>query len=105
VRGSGADETAAIQEIVGAGALKLKSDMLENKNSLLSSHLEYLRDEIEHFAGEIARLEKLRAEYETDAGYINNRLDKLNAENRDLESLIKREDSAMRKEKPDGNKL
>jgi septal ring factor EnvC (AmiA/AmiB activator) len=97
VRDSGADKTAAIQEIVRAGALRHKSDMIEKKNSSLSSQIEYLRDEIKHFTTEIMRLEKLQNEYETDAEYINNRLNKLNAENKEHEALLKQQSTALRK--------
>jgi len=98
VSDSGVDEMAAIQEIVRAGVLRLKSDMIEKKTSSLSSQIEYLRDEIKHFTAEIIRLEKLHNEYETDAEYINNRLKRLNAENKELEALLKEQSSALRKE-------
>jgi len=105
VSGSGIDQTAAIQEIVGAGALRLKSDMIEKKNSSISAQIEYLMDEINHFSSEIRRLEKLRNEYETDSEYINNRLDKLNTENKELEVLIKQQGSESPQRKLDDNKL
>jgi len=98
VRDCGVDEVVVIQKIVIAGALKLKLDMIEKKNSLLSSQVEYLRDEIKHFIGETSRLEKLRSEYGRDADYIKNRLDKLNSENKELEVLVIQQSSALRKE-------
>ncbi len=101
----GIDRTTAIQEIVRVGVLKLKSDMLEKKNSSASAQIEYLKDEIQHFSSEVRRLDKLQNEYERDYVYINNRLDKLNTENKELEVLLKQQIPSPPRRELDDNGL
>jgi prefoldin subunit 5 len=65
--------------------------MIEKKNGSIAAKIEYLEDETQHYSSEIGRLERLKNEYESDAEYLNNRLDELNKEKIELEAMSNRQ--------------
>lgn len=98
IKTHGLEETAAVQKIIITGLLKLKIDMLKEENTSLYSQIENLRKEIKRLIVENSNLEKLCSESRRDSDYIYNRLKKLNAENEELEVLVRRQNSAARGE-------
>ena len=92
----GLGEESVIQRIIGAGLLKLKIDAIREEIASLSFQIENLRKEIERFIEENNKFERLCSESRKDNDYIYKRLEKLNAENEELEVLIRRQSSTER---------
>jgi len=92
----GLGEESVIQRIIGVGLLKLKIDAIREEIASLSFQIENLRKEIERFIEENNKFERLCSESRKDNDYIYKRLEKLNAENEELEVLIRRQSSTER---------
>jgi hypothetical protein len=97
IKTHGLEETGAIQKIISAGLLKLKIDMIKEENAALSFQIENLRKEIKRFIEENSNLERLCIESQRDSDYIYKRLEILNAENEELEVLVRQQSSAEQK--------
>ncbi|GEM_PF-2653521 len=92
----GLEGMSAIQNMISAGLLRLKIDMIKEENTSLSSQIENLRKETKRLVEENSRLEKLCIEPQRDADYIYKRLEVLSSENEELEVLVRRQSSAER---------
>ena len=97
IKTHGLEEASAIQKIISAGLLKIKIDTIKEETSSLSFQIENLRGETKRFIEENNNFEKLCSESRMDNDYIYKRLEKLNAENEELEVLVKQISSAERK--------
>lgn len=92
----GLEGMSAIQNMISAGLLRLKIDIIKEENTSLSSQIENLRKETKRLVEENSRLEKLCIEPQRDADYIYKRLEVLSSENEELEVLVRRQSSAER---------
>ncbi|HEX3033627.1 MAG TPA: hypothetical protein VHT73_00635 [Thermodesulfobacteriota bacterium] len=90
-------EESALQKIVSAGLLKHKIDSIKEENTSLYIQIENLRNETKRFIEENSRLERVCSESEKDQDYIYKRLEELDAENQELEALVRQQNSTKLK--------
>jgi cell division protein FtsB len=103
IKAGGLEEVSAIQKIISVGLLKLKIDAIEAENASLFLQIDNLKRETNNLIEEIKNLEKLCSEAQRDSDYISKRLEKLNAENEELEAFIRPTTLRGSRRKLDGN--
>jgi septal ring factor EnvC (AmiA/AmiB activator) len=90
-------QEASTIKMITAGLFRLTLDTIKYENTSLSSRIDNLQNEINRLIEENNQFEKLCSESRKDNDYVYKRLEKLNAENEELELSVKQQSSTLQR--------